>query len=109
MAHLIEKLIEKYNEEGLDITKLACVFFDTDSDGRRVEVWDEGSSFRNEHFIDNVRFYISPQLRNLEGACNRVNRQLDDEGAEYSWAPNTLYESADCPWTRGDSFNPQFN
>ena len=113
MAHLIEALIEKYEAEGRNITELCCVFFEKDDSGNRIEVWDVGSEhgrkFMNCHFIDGLLYYGSPLLRNLEGACNRAARQFDDEDTDFNWSPNELYECADCPWTRGDSFNPQFN
>jgi len=111
MAHSIEALVKEYKEKGLDVGKLACVFFDIDCDGRRIEVWDVGSEhgrkFMNCHFIDDTLFYNSPLLRNLECACNRAARQLGGDADDFSWNPNELYECADCPWTRGDSLNPQ--
>jgi hypothetical protein len=95
-----DEVISRYKEEGRDISKLACIF-QNELEGSRIEVWDEGLFFRNEHFVNGTRYYISPQLKNLELACDRAARALNEDCVNYSWSTNESYKSQNgCPWTR---------
>ena len=101
LSNEFQELIESYKEQGIDTSKLALIFFDSELEGERIEIWDEGLFFRNEHFINGTRYYISPQLKNLELACDRAARGLDEDNINYSCWLNDSYESQNgCPWTR---------